>query len=203
MSRLIICLLVATVFGVSCNSNSKPVSIDSTSSINPAQQANQSIKSPTDDTPTTASASNQSASVSEVITGYLQIKNALAADNGNDAAAAGKNLQSAIQQVDVSAFAPEQKKLFADVKDDMQEHAEHIGMNAGKIAHQREHFAILSQDVYDLVKAVKPGQALYLDYCPMYNNGKGATWVSDIKEIRNPYLGKKMPDCGTVKEEIK
>jgi len=30
-----------------------------------------------------------------------------------------------------------------------------------------------------------------------------ATWLSETKEIKNPYLGKKMPTCGEVKEEMK
>jgi hypothetical protein len=37
----------------------------------------------------------------------------------------------------------------------------------------------------------------------MYNNNKGADWISEKKEISNPYLGKEMPTCGTVKEELK
>ena len=45
-------------------------------------------------------------------------------------------------------------------------------------------------------------QTLYKDFCPMYSDGKGATWLSETKEIKNPYLGKKMPTCGSMKEEI-
>jgi hypothetical protein len=37
----------------------------------------------------------------------------------------------------------------------------------------------------------------------MYNDGKGANWLSETKEIANPYLGKSMPTCGSVKEELK
>jgi hypothetical protein len=37
----------------------------------------------------------------------------------------------------------------------------------------------------------------------MYNNNKGATWLSETKEIKNPYMGKKQPTCGSLKEEIK
>ncbi|MDQ6756917.1 MAG: DUF3347 domain-containing protein, partial [Bacteroidota bacterium] len=43
----------------------------------------------------------------------------------------------------------------------------------------------------------------YKDFCPMYNNNKGAIWLSEVKDIKNPYLGKKMPTCGNMKEEIK
>ncbi len=97
----------------------------------------------------------------------------------------------------------EQKKVYEEVKEDIKEHADHISNNPGKIEHQREHFDIISKDMYDMVKVFKPTQTLYVDHCPMYNDGKGADWLSEVKEIKNPYLGKKMLTCGTVKEEIK
>ena len=71
--------------------------------------------------------------------------------------------------------------------------------SSGNIAHQREHFEMLSSDIYDLVKAFGGGQVLYKDFCPMYNKGKGAFWLSETKEIRNPYYGKEMPSFGTIK----
>ena len=146
---------------------------------------------------------NETGSVDEILNNYLQLKNALADDNGNNAADAGKQMMEALQKTDTTSLNADQQQLFDDVKDDMKEHAEHISTNAGKIEHQREHFAVLSKDMYDLVKAVKPSKPLYLDHCPMYNDNKGADWLSEEKEIKNPYLGQKMPDCGTVKEEIK
>ena len=104
---------------------------------------------------------------------------------------------------DKKGLTTEQKKTFEDVANDATEHAEHIGKNGGNLAHQREHFEMLSKDMYDLVKAFGGGQVLYKDFCPMYNNGKGAFWISEIKEIKNPYLGKAMPTCGSIKEELK
>ena len=84
----------------------------------------------------------------------------------------------------------------------MKEHAEHIGKNAGKIDHQREHFSMMSEDIYSLVKAFGGGQALYNDFCPMFNDKKGAMWLSETREIKNPYMGSKMPTCGRVDEKI-
>ena len=160
-----------------------------------------------DSTATTTAApnttENQNASVDEAVTAYLQLKNALTTDDGKEAAGAGKQLHEAIVKLDNASFAADQKKVYDDVKDDIKEHAEHISTNAEKIAHQREHFDMLSKDMVDLVKVVKPGQTLYIDHCPMYNDKKGADWLSEVKEIRNPYYGKKMPECGEVKEEIK
>lgn len=139
----------------------------------------------------------------EVVTHYLHLKNALAADNSKDAATAGKAFSESIEKIDAGSLTADQKKVFDDVKEDMKEHGEHIADNADKIGHQREHFEMLSDGLYDLVKSLGTDQTLYKDNCPMYNDNKGANWLSEVKEIKNPYLGKKMPNCGTVKEEIK
>lgn len=160
----------------------------------------------TDSAKTNTTATDKGAATpatNEVVTHYLHLKNALTADNSKEAATAGNAIVEAIQKIDATSLTADQKKVYDDVKDDMKEHAEHIGNNGDKIEHQREHFEMLSNDLYDLVKAVGSGQTLYKDHCPMYNDNKGANWLSEVKEIKNPYLGKKMPTCGTMKEEIK
>lgn len=45
--------------------------------------------------------------------------------------------------------------------------------------------------------------AVYKQYCPMAFNGKGAYWLSNSNEVRNPYFGDQMLKCGVVEEEIK
>jgi len=35
----------------------------------------------------------------------------------------------------------------------------------------------------------------------MAGDGKGAIWISETKEIKNPYYGKKMLSCGSMKEQ--
>ena len=138
-----------------------------------------------------------------IVTEYLNLKNALTKDDDKTAAQAGKSLVEAIAAVDKASLSTEQSKVFTDIADDAKEHSEHIGANAGNIKHQREHFETLSQEIYDLVKAGgRPGQELYYDNCPMYNNGKGGNWLSETKEIQNPYLGKGMQTCCSIKEEL-
>jgi protein involved in sex pheromone biosynthesis len=152
-------------------------------------------------------ASTQTTSVfpaKEIIAGYLQLKNALAKDNGQDAATAGNAIVATLAKVDMKSLSDVQMKSYMNIADDLKEHAEHIGANPGKIEHQREHFIMLSKDMADFIKAFgNGGQTLYRDFCPMANDSKGATWISEVKEIKNPYLGSKMPDCGSVKETIK
>lgn len=142
-------------------------------------------------------------SIKEIVGRYLDLKNALANDKTKEAATAGTALEGAFKKFDKNNLTASQRKVYEDVEDDAREHGEHIGANAGNIEHQREHFDMLSKDMYDLVNAFGSGQLLYKDYCPMYNNKKGAIWLSEKKEIKNPYYGKKMLTCGSLKEELK
>jgi len=137
-----------------------------------------------------------------IVDSYIKLKNALTQDNDQEAANAGKELTASFESFDKSSLNDAQAKEYADIYEDAREHAEHIGANAGNIKHQREHFETLSKDVYDLVKAVGGTQKLYYDHCPMYNENKGANWLSETKEIKNPYLGMQMQTCGMVKEEL-
>ncbi len=143
------------------------------------------------------------ASVTEIVSAYLQLKNALADDNSKGAATAGKKLETAFKNFDGSALTEVEKRTYEHVEADAREHAEHISDNGSNIDHQREHFELLSKDIYDLVKAFGAGQVLYWDFDSMFNKGKGAYWLSETKEIKNPYMGKSMLTRGSVKEEIK
>ena len=76
--------------------------------------------------------------------------------------------------------------------------------SASELEAQRKHYASLSNALIQLIKnaGVENGE-LYLDYCPMALNDKGAYWLSSEKEIRNPYFGNEMLTCGEIKETIK
>ena len=145
----------------------------------------------------------KSGTISDVVSGYLRVKNALTNDDGNEAASAAKEINESLAKVNESALNVDQKKVYDDVKDDITEHAQHIADNSAKIDRQREHFDLLSRDMINLVKATRSSQTLFRDFCPMYNNKKGAYWLSETKEIKNPYYGKEMLKCGELKEEIK
>ena len=135
-----------------------------------------------------------------IIDNYLQIKNALVADDQETAAQAGGKLVGKFEDFDQSNYSSEEQQELADIIEDAKEHAEHIAESA--IDHQREHFDILSKDVIDMIAITGTNKKLYQDFCPMYNNNKGAQWLSASKEIKNPYFGSKMMDCGKIQKEI-
>jgi len=140
-------------------------------------------------------------SIDPLIKDYLILKNALVADNDQAVATAGKQLLATLEKVDMKTIPADKHKAYMEIAEDAKENAEHIGDNAGKIDHQREHMMSLSNDMADLIATFGTTQKLYQDYCPMFNDGKGAIWISEAKEIKNPYYGNKMLTCGSVKKE--
>lgn len=153
----------------------------------------------------TSNANNQTITtpVAAVVNDYLHLKNALASDNSKEAASGAQKLVISFGALSTVSITTDQKKIYDEVKETVREHAEHIAANGDKIDHQREHFEMLSEDVYDLLKAGTVGKTLYKTFCPMYNDNKGGYWLSETKEIKNPYYGNKMLTCGEIKEEIK
>ncbi len=69
---------------------------------------------------------------------------------------------------------------------------------------QRSHFATLSNALTERIKnaEIENGE-IYVDYCPMALDNKGANWLSSNTEIRNPYYGEEMLTCGEIKDTLK
>ncbi|RKD15166.1 hypothetical protein BCY91_06500 [Pelobium manganitolerans] len=187
MKISLITISTAIMLLVSCQSDSKK-EIARGGSSDTSQQATESRKS--------------DRGAEAIMTAYLDLKNALVKDDDKAAAEAGKQLAASFKEINTSGMKEAELKAFEDIREDAIDHASHISRNVGNISHQREHFETLSEDIYDLKKAVRGDQKLYYLHCPMYNEGKGANWVSETKEVQNPYLGKSMPECGTLKEEL-
>jgi hypothetical protein len=205
MKQLIIGITALAAIAITaCNSNESKNGKDNMSEM---KNDTTSRASTTDDkdvkqvNPTFASVDGTTAGyIKNVVGHYLHIKNALTNDNESEARNGAKAMSDVLAKVDKSFFTAEQKKIYDDIEADLKEHAEQIGKS--KLDHQREHFAMMSDDVYALVKAFGGGQTLYHDHCPMYNESKGAMWLSEVKEIKNPYMGSSMPKCGKVEEKI-
>jgi len=146
---------------------------------------------------------NIAASVKQIVDHYLHIKNALVNDNGSEAANGAKAMVDAISKLDKSLLTNEQKAAYDRDEEELKENTEHIAKNGDRIAHQRSHFATLSEVVYNLATNFGAGRTLYHDFCPMARDKQGAMWVSELKEVKNPYFGSQMLTCGKVKEVIK
>lgn len=203
MKNIILSAIAMAFVLVSCNQKNKEVETSNTPMMenDTTMDMENSTMTMDKNTEKSASAKNSNASINEVVANYLKLKNALVNDNSKEAANSGNALIATIGKVDMNSISKEQMKDYKDIAEDAKEHAEHIGSNGGDIAHQREHFVMLSKDMNDLIQLFGTSQKLYLDFCPMADDNKGAVWISETKEIKNPYFGKEMATCGSIKKE--
>jgi len=145
----------------------------------------------------------QNSSLQPVVSAYLSLKNMLAKDNADSAMFAAKNLFKNINDVPMEKLTSNERKVWMKLQKDLSYDAEHI-KSTDKIDHQREHFAKLSQNMYKMIKVLNLNiDIMYYQFCPMAEEGKGAYWISEIQTIKNPYMGRKMPTCGSIKETLK
>ncbi|WP_077923929.1 DUF3347 domain-containing protein [Spirosoma sp. 209] len=130
------------------------------------------------------------------LTAYYGVKDALVATDAAKAKAQATSLTAALSKVEAAKLSAADKKALMMAKT----HAAAIGKSTD-VDDQRAQFEMLSTSMISLAKATKPAKS-YVQFCPMAANGKGASWLSDKKEVRNPYYGDKMLKCGSVKEVI-
>jgi copper chaperone CopZ len=133
---------------------------------------------------------------------YFLLKDALISSDGTKTALASKELLTAINTVKMDKIEMDAHMVWMKVVDQLKEDAEHIS-DTKDIKHQRDHFTSLSKDMYTLIKAVKYETPVYFQFCPMYNDGKGANWLSKENAVKNPYYGSMMLSCGKTVETIK
>lgn len=207
MKTLVFSLLaIGTLALTSCKENKEQKSTTETSMKHDMSTMSDSAamgNMATDKEITVTEAKKSSADLTELYSHYTHLTFALSGDDDKEAVSAAKGILASFPKIDKNGFSDEQKKEFAELEASIREHAEHIADNAGNIDHQREHLDIMSADFYDLLKDFGTPKPVYKVFCPMYNDKKGAFWLSDSREIKNPYYGKKMASCGEVQEEIK
>jgi hypothetical protein len=120
---------------------------------------------------------------------YLRVKDALVASQSDEAKKGAGDLAKSLKEISSSPAALEAASKIASSTD---------------LTEQRKLFSTLSNEMTTLVKGGKLSMGvLYLEYCPMANNNTGAYWLSNEREIKNPYFGDTMLKCGGVKETIK
>ena len=137
--------------------------------------------------------------INAALTGYYAVKDALVdSDHAKTKEKAGE-LVTLIAAISDEKMTAAQKEFWAKLAAPLKNDAEHI-RDTGDLEHQRSHFVHLSNNFYSLVNAFKANKAeTYQHYCPM----KKASWLSNSKEVRNPYYGSKMLDCGSVRATLK
>lgn len=145
-------------------------------------------------------------SFSDLLVSYYALKDAFVASNAAQVNPAADRLmeKAAGLQVnelkgDTSGTIRETAKTFVTI---INSSASAIKSEEDIEAKRRE-FNMLSDALWNLTRTVQyDGEKVYYQYCPMAFDNSGAYWLSNNKEIRNPYFGSKMLACGEVTDSL-
>lgn len=125
---------------------------------------------------------------STAIVQYLEMKDALIKENAVEAARNARLLSQTLQAADPFQDRKKAVQVLADLSE------------TKDIAKQRKALSVVSPMIWNYLKDHHhSGQTLYYQYCPM----KKAYWISREPEIKNPYYGQKMLNCGNNEDSLK
>jgi hypothetical protein len=147
-----------------------------------------------------------------MLNSYFELKNALVDWDTARASADAKKLIELAEQVPYDNLKAD-TTIIATAKSFSESVVAEAKGVAGEntIGEKRRSFYTLSENLYNLLRTVRyDQQIIYHDKCPMaFNDSEEAYWVSNTKEIVNPYLGKKHPHyaggmigCGSIEDSI-
>jgi hypothetical protein len=119
---------------------------------------------------------------------YLKLKDVLVLSDSTQTQSAAKDLASTLAKITGT-------ENIAKMAEDM--------ASEGSLSKQRIIFTTLSNELITLFKKAEiTSGSMFVQYCPMANEGEGGYWLASETEIRNPYYGDEMLNCGEVKETI-
>lgn len=137
-----------------------------------------------------------------VFEAYIQTKEALVGDDYNKVKENAGLLVNNLDQVDMKLLTEANAhQHWMKVEKEIRLTAAEMATSAD-IKEQRAHFKKLSTAITSAVQMYGVGQVVYNQYCPMADNNKGAYWLSNDKNVLNPYFGSAMLACGSVKQVI-
>lgn len=141
--------------------------------------------------------------LTEVYNAYIDMKDAFVKSDLKQSTQKAENLKLIINNTDMSLLKGDAHLFWMEKMNDMKRLINNI-IAQRDLEKQRYEFSKLSLVFYDTVKKFGlVNKTVYYQYCPMANQNGGAYWLSDDKEILNPYFGDMMLNCGEVKETIK
>ena len=133
---------------------------------------------------------------------YFALKDALVKSDGKLVSTLAKDVLANINSVKMEKLSSEEHTVWMKVMSSLESNTEKIAATT-IIEKQRVVFMDLSANFYALLKVSKQDYSIYYQNCPMYNDGKGANWLSKENAVKNPYYGSQMLTCGKTVETIK
>lgn len=162
---------------------------------------------PQPDAPTETSSAHVPAAfrlqLDPILKGYFAIRSALAADDLATTRESVPSLLDALDKVNVTALGEADRAFWTKEAGILKRSATAI-RDSQDMAKAREQFQTLSDGLTAVAKrlGVSGETPVIRFHCPMAFNNRGAYWLQETSELRNPYFGSAMLRCGTQTEVL-
>ena len=167
-------------------------------SMNKKEQASNATASKSDGTDPAFKAQ-----LTKVYENYVNMKNAFVASDAQKVRQEAQKVENALQSVDMELLKGDAHMAWMNQLKTLNPEIKAIA-GSSDIAAQRLAFSKFNDAFYKSLQLFGlENDTAYYQFCPMANNNKGAYWLSETKEIRNPYFGEDMLGCGETRETLK
>ncbi|BCY29401.1 efflux RND transporter periplasmic adaptor subunit [Flavobacterium okayamense] len=137
----------------------------------------------------------------DIYNNYINLKDALINEDIKGSSQNASKLLSNLSKVDMKLLNEEAHNHWMTIETEIKSSATSIA-SSKNIKTQRNHFKHLSSHFINAIQLFGINEKVYVEFCPMADNNKGAYWLSQEEKIRNPYFGDAMLKCGEVKQTI-
>ncbi|WP_027077013.1 efflux RND transporter periplasmic adaptor subunit [Maribacter antarcticus] len=133
-----------------------------------------------------------------VLNSYSQLKDAFVQSDIEKVKIATGVLLKDLEKIKISSLTETQKEHFGGIDE-----ALNAILEDADLENQRVNFVVLNESIIPVAMNMSTmNPPFYVQKCPMANQNKGALWLSESREIKNPYYGDEMLTCGSVIDTI-
>lgn len=138
--------------------------------------------------------------ITMVADSYFQVKNELVKDNLAEAQKSISGFDQSLGKVNMNLVKGQAHDLWMGMLRGIKESNSKM-RTSKEIEEARKHFSMLSFHILEMAETFGLNKdVVYKDYCPMAFGDQGAYWLSEQKDITNPYFGASMLTCGEIKQ---
>lgn len=133
---------------------------------------------------------------------YIILKNTFVASNFPGVKKAAEELRQSLDETDMNLISGDAMDVWMKLLPDLKKQILLV-ISSENLKEQREEFSGFNDAFYKVIKTFGlRGRTVYYQYCPMMNDNRGAYWLSEEKDIKNPYYGNEMLTCGETRETL-
>jgi len=139
----------------------------------------------------------------DVVSAYVRISEALAADDGEGAKKGVHGLSLALANLDQKSLPVKAQAAWKEAGREMRRGIHAMGA-VSDISGLRAAFEPLSNGLIEAVSqlGIEMDQPVFEVFCPMAFDNRGAYWLQLDDQVRNPYFGAAMLACGEVRRQL-